>query len=280
MVYWSKTKGVRTLDQLYIRRLIPGVLALATVLALLLGAVAGAKPVPDDPEPVTLPPLAANPYGAEDFEYDAQGYLTCTAGKSVLGIDVSEYQGDIDWQLVKAAGVEFVMIRIGLRGYGTGDIYADQRAQEYYRGARDAGLKIGAYFFSQAVTVQEAMAEADYMLRAVRGWELEMPLVFDWEYVGSDTRTGNMDPRTLTDCARAFCLTVRRAGYTPMVYFNVAQGRDLMYLDELTDFDWWLARYADSMGFDYRVRMWQYTNQGNVPGIGGNVDLNLWFPED
>lgn len=268
------------MDQLHIRRMATGVLALFTVLTLLLAAVTGAKPIPDDPEPVTLPPLTANPYGPEDFFYNEQGYLTCAAGESILGIDVSEYQGSIDWQQVKAAGVEFVMIRVGLRGYGTGEIYTDSMAQEYYRGAREAGLKVGAYFFSQAVTVQEAIAEANYVLQAVRGWEVEMPLVFDWEYVGSETRTGGMDPRTLTDCARAFCRVVRRAGYTPMVYFNLSQGRDLLYLEELTDFDWWLARYADTMDFDYRVRMWQYTSQGSVPGIWGYVDLNLWFSDN
>lgn len=280
MLYWGKTKGVRALEKPDIRRLLPGLLALLTVVALLIGTAAGAKPVPDDPEPVTLPPLRDNPYGPEDFVYDQQGYLTCIAGKSVLGIDVSEYQGDIDWQQVKEAGVEFVMIRIGVRGYGNGDIYPDSRAAEYYAGAREAGLKVGAYFFSQAVTVQEAIAEADYVLRAIRGWEVEMPVVFDWEYVSSEARTGNMDARLLTDCARAFCRVVERAGYRPMVYFNISQGQDLMYLEELTDFDWWLARYAESMDFDYRVSMWQYTSQGAVPGIEGNVDLNLWFPEE
>lgn len=267
------------MEKANIRRLLPGLLALLTVTALLFGAAAAAKPIPDDPEPVTLPPLEENPFGPEDFAYNEQGYLTCTAGESILGIDVSEYQGDIDWQQVKAAGVEFVMIRVGLRGYGNGDIYSDSRAEEYYAGARAAGLKIGAYFFSQAVTVQEAIAEAEYALRAIRGWELDMPLVFDWEYVSSEARTGNMDARLLTDCARAFCRVVERAGYESMVYFNVSQGLDLMYLDELTDFDWWLARYADTMEFEYRVAMWQYTNRGTVPGIEGDVDLNIWLPE-
>ena len=266
--------------ELNIRRLIPGFLALLTVAVLLLGAASGAKPIPDDPEPVTLPPLVQNPYGPEDFIRDERGYLTCTAGEAVLGIDVSEYQGDIDWQQVKNAGVEFVMIRVGLRGYSTGVIFSDSLASEYYAGARAAGLKVGAYFFSQAVTVQEAIEEAKYVLQTVKDWEIGMPLVFDWEYVGSEARTGDMDPRTLTDCARAFCRVIRRAGYTPMVYFNISQSQDLLYLEELTDFDWWLARYADTMDFDYRVDLWQYTNQGSVPGIQGYVDVNLWFPEN
>lgn len=279
MVYWCKTKGVKALDKVDIRRLTAAALALVTALALLLGVVSGTKPIPDDPEPVTLPPLTANPYAAGDFVVDERGYLTCTAGKSILGIDVSSHQSSVDWAQVKAAGIEFVMIRVGYRGYGTGEIRPDRLAAEHYAGARAAGLKVGAYFFSQAITVHEAVAEADYALQMIRDWELEMPLVFDWEPMGSDARTAGMDARLLTDCARAFCRMVRREGYTPMVYFNLSLSRELLYLEELTDFDWWLARYGEAMDFDYRVTMWQYTSKGTVPGIEGNVDLNLWFPE-
>lgn len=271
---------VRAVTELDMRRWLPGLLALLTVTALLLGAAAGAKPIPDDPEPVVLPPLVENPYGPEDFVPDERGYLTCIAGESVLGIDVSEFQEVTDWAQVKAAGVEFVMIRVGYRGYGTGAIRGDSSAAEHYAGARAAGLKVGAYFFSQAVTVEEAVEEARFLLQAVEHWDVEMPLVFDWEYMGSDTRTGEMDPELLTECTRAFCRVIRRAGYRPMVYFNITQSRELLYLEELTDFDWWLARYADSMDFEYRVQMWQYTDRGNVPGITGEVDLNLWFPEE
>lgn len=267
------------MEQPYLRRILSALAALAMSVALLLGAAAGAKPIPDDPDPVTLPPLVANPYGPEDFAPDERGYLTCTAGEGILGIDVSAYQGFIDWQQVKEAGIRFVMIRLGSRGYGTGEIYADDMAQKYYEGARAQGLMVGAYFFSQAVSVYEAAEEADFVLDVIRDWELDMPVVFDWEFVGTDARTGEMDARTLTDCTRAFCRSIRRAGYQPMVYFNLSQSWNLLYMEELTDFDWWLARYGDTMDFEYRVDMWQYTNAGTVPGITGNVDLNLWFPE-
>ena len=269
------------MDKLHIWRLMPGFFALLTAVCLILVAVNGVKPIPDDPEPVTMPALVDNPYGPEDFTYDENGYLTCTAGKSVLGIDVSIHQGDIDWQQVKDAGIEFVMIRMGYRGYGSnGTIHSDSKARENYAGAKAAGLKIGGYFFSQAISVEEAMAEAYFLLGVIRGWELDMPLVFDWEPTGDDTRTANMDPRTLTDCATAFCRIMRRAGYEPMVYFNLSMSRDMLYLEELTGYDWWLARYADTMDFGYRVTMWQYTSEGSVPGIEGDVDLNLWFPEE
>ena len=263
-----------------ILRLIPGFFALLTAAALLAGALSGPRPDPDDGELISLPPMEANPYGAEDFVYNELGLLTTADGTGVLGVDVSEFQENIDWNRVKEAGIEFVMIRVGFRGYGdSGIMKRDSAAAEHYAGAKAAGLKVGVYFFSQAVTPGEAVEEAEFLLRVTGGWELDMPLVFDWEYIGDHARTADMDARTLTDCARAFCRVIRRAGYTPMVYFNLTQARDLLYLEELTDFDWWLARYADTMDFDYRVEMWQYTSRGAVPGIPGEVDVNIWFPE-
>lgn len=255
---------------------------IAVAVVVLLVAVSLPSPVNTGeenlPEP-TLPPPPANPYGPEDFVYE-NGYLKCTAGTSVLGIDVSSYQGQVDWQQVKEAGVEFVMIRVGYRGYKTPKIHEDPYAQTNYEGAKAAGLKVGAYFFSQAVHKFEAKTEAEFMLRAVADWELDLPLVYDWEYVSEEARTGNMDARTVTDCTLMFCRVIEQAGYEPMVYFNTHQARKHLYLPELTDYPFWLAMYTDQMTYDYKVTMWQYTNQGKVPGIAGDVDLNLWFPEN
>lgn len=264
-----------------IRRFLPGLLALVTALALglcLLGLLGREEPPAEKEVPITQPPIAANPYCAEDFTYGDGGFLTCTAGQSILGIDVSAFQGDIDWEAVRSAGVEFVMIRVGYRGNSLGAVNTDDRAREYYDSATAAGLKVGAYFYSQAITVQEAIAEAEYALNVIKGWKLEMPLVYDWEYVDAEARTANMDARLLTDCTIAFCETVERAGYEPMIYFNPSQGRDLLYLEELTRWNWWLAMYTDQMDYPYAVEMWQYTAEGTVPGIEGNVDLNLWLP--
>lgn len=263
----------------------PGILALVTTAVLMLGLLAlmgGGEPLPTEP-PQTLPPkeptLAPNPYGPEDFTYGEDGYLTCSAGLSVMGIDVSSYQGDIDWAQVRSAGVEFVMIRLGYRGYTQGSLMADDRAAEYYAGARSAGLKVGAYFFSQAVTVEEALEEAEFCLDLVRDWVLEMPLVYDWEYIDEEARTADVDRRLLTDCTLAFCGAVEQAGYAPMVYFNTYQARDLLHLEELTAYRWWLALYSGEMTYPHRVDMWQYSCTGTVPGIATDVDLNLWFPE-
>lgn len=222
------------------------------------------------------PQLQENPYLPTDFVLE-NGYLTCTAGRSVLGIDVSEFQLDVNWEEVKRAGVEFVFIRVGWRGSGEGTLNADKRAQEYYRGAKAAGLKVGAYFFSQSISPVEAKEEADFAMSLMEGWELDLPLVYDWEYVSSTSRTANMDSRTLTGCTRAFCRQVEYHGYRPMVYFNTSQARNLLLLEELTEFDFWLAQYRDGMDFEYAVDFWQYTGEGSVPGISVPVDINLWL---
>lgn len=222
-------------------------------------------------------PLTPNPFSPGDFAME-NGYLTCTAGSSVLGIDVSEYQLDIDWDQVKNAGVDFVFIRVGWRGTESGSLNADKRAQEYYRGAKDAGLLVGGYFFSQAVSMAEAREEAEFALDVVRDWELDLPLVFDWEYAGPGTRSANMDRRTLTNCTRVFCRTVEEAGLMPMFYFNASQAKHLLYMEELTEFGFWLAQYQTGLDFAYAVQFWQYTGEGTVPGITVPVDLNLWLP--
>lgn len=233
--------------------------------------------VPTEPTEATLPPPEANPIGLGDFAME-DGYLTCLTTPSVLGIDVSEWQGEIDWQQVKAAGVEFAMIRVGWRGSEQGVLVEDTCARDNFAGASAAGVKIGAYFFSQAITSEEAVEEANYLLSFVKDWNVEMPVVYDWEFIDAESRTGNMDPRTLTDCTKAFCDTVSAAGYQPMVYFNTNHSRENIYIRELTDYPFWLARYDTVLDYPYKVDMWQYTESGSVPGISGNVDINLYFP--
>ena len=221
----------------------------------------------------------ANPYGPEDFTVNEQGFMTCLAGESVIGIDVSVYQQSIDWEQVRAAGVAFVFIRVGGRGYGEeGRLYTDSRAQEHYAGAKAAGLRVGAYFFSQATTVEEAVEEAQFALEQVKDWELDLPMVYDWEYVSQTARTANVDARTLTNCTLAFCRQIEQAGLQAMVYFNWKQSQDLLYMEELTDYPFWLAYYSQEMTYPFRVDFWQYTCTGSVPGIEGNVDINIYLP--
>lgn len=236
------------------------------------------RPVVTETTEPTLPPPEANPFEPSDFKTNSEtGEITMTGGNAMKGIDVSEWQGNIDWQQVKDSGVEFVIIRVGGRGMNEGALYTDDYAQTYYEGASAVGLKVGAYVFAQSVTVEEAVEEAEFVLDQVKNWDIQMPLVFDWEYSGEGVRTSNVDSRTLTDMAMAFCDTIRAAGYEPMIYFGRSQSMNMMKLEELTDYPFWLAMYSTIMDYPYKVNMWQYTDQGSVPGISGNVDLNLWF---
>lgn len=232
-------------------------------------------------EPVET--LLANPYGARDFAY-ANGYLTCLSGESWLGVDVSEYQGVIDWQTVAAQNVRFAMVRVGARAWGSqGQILTDSRWEENLSGAEAAGLRTGVYFFSQAITVEEAREEACFVLDKLDGRQLSMPVVFDWEIAPSaDARTANMSPELLNSCAIAFCEEIRAAGYVPMVYFNQDLAKRMFDLPLLQaqDYSFWLAMYAGALTYPHRVDMWQYTSGGTMPGIEGLVDLNLYFIYD
>ena len=253
------------------------------VLAILFAVIF--QPAPESEVQATQPPaptaapLTPNPYGPEDFR-EVDGYLACVTGPYSMGVDVSEFQGEIDWEEAKNAGVEFVIIRIGGRGWGAeGKLYADRAAQGYYEGAKKAGLQVGAYFFSQAVSVAEALEEAQLALSLLEGWELDLPVVFDWEYINSTARTANVQARMLTDCAQAFCGAVEAAGLKAMVYFNPSQAADRMYLEELTMYSFWLAMYNAPMNYPYAVDYWQYSRFGSVPGIKGDVDMILHLPE-
>ena len=229
-------------------------------------------------EEPTLPPPDPNPYGDLDFQYDGR-FLKLIEGESIAGIDVSSWQYDIDWQAVADAGAEFAIIRIGYRGSETGRINPDKYAQQNLEGAAAAGLDIGVYFFSQALTREEAEEEAYYVLDIIKDHNITMPVVYDWEKVHNDnSRSLNMDRRTLTDCAKTFLETIELAGYNAMVYFNPHQSRNLYYLSELKQYDFWLASYTDRMDFPYKVDMWQYTEQGQIPGIETDCDFNVYFP--
>lgn len=263
------------------------------VLTLFFSLPAPEKETEEDPEEIiateepteeeswpTEPLVELNPYGTMDFQYDGR-YLKLLEGESITGIDVSAHQGAIDWEKVAASGVDFAMIRLAYRGYGTGKIANDIYAQDNLEGAAEAGLKLGIYFFSQATSVEEAIEEANYVLRKMGGHDVTMPVVFDWEHVGvDDARTNDIyDKRLLTDCALAFLQTIEEAGYWPMIYFNTSQSRNLFYLDELEEYDFWLALYSNRMTFPYKVKMWQYTCTGKVPGVQGDCDINIFFPE-
>ena len=231
----------------------------------------------------TLPLLRnvpAAPYNTNLFvadgsimHYNDVNYTTA------IGIDVSSHQGEIDWQKVAGSGVEFVMIRLGYRGYGEeGKINLDPYFQQNIAGAKAAGLKVGVYFFSQAINIQEAAEEAAFVLENLGGQYLDYPLVYDCETISSSgARTKGLDNTTLTDCAITFCDSVAMAGYTPMIYYNLPVGYTHYQLDRLTAYDVWFAQYASTPSMYYNYRIWQYSDSGSIPGISGKVDMDLAF---
>ena len=153
-------------------------------------------------------------------------------------------------------------------------------ATENFAGARHAGLPIGVYFYSQAISVEEARQEAAFVLDTLKGRRLEFPVVFDWEDYYKNSRTANMDPETLNALAIAFCEEIAKAGYEPMIYFSPDLDNRLWDLELMQQqgYSFWLAMYRDTMNWPYEAQMWQYTQTGRVNGIDGDVDINLYFP--
>lgn len=232
----------------------------------------------EEPAIPTIPP-ERNPYDKFDFQYNRHNYLLLQNVKSYAGVDVSAFQGKVDWKKVKQSGIDFAIIRLGYRGYESGKLVEDEYAKINLKNAKEAGLKIGAYFFSQALNIKETDQEIQFMLKILGDTKLDMPIVLDWEIPANTARTRNMDARTLTDIQRHFCGFMRDKGYQPMIYFNWHQSEHLYVLHELEDYPFWLALYQDRMTYPWKVEMWQYTDKGKVPGIAGNVDLNVYMPD-
>lgn len=199
---------------------------------------------------------------------------------SIAGIDVSEFQGYIDWQQVKNSGIEFAFIRIGCRTYDDGGIIFDERFKENLYSADRAGIKTGVYFFSQALTVEEATEEADAVIKAIEPFNITYPVVFDWEVIVEDyARTDDISIESLADCCVAFCERIKEAGYTPMIYQNKSTLLFKVDLPRVKEYDIWLAEYNDEPTYYYDFKIWQYTSEGRVPGISTEVDMNISFKD-
>jgi GH25 family lysozyme M1 (1,4-beta-N-acetylmuramidase) len=210
----------------------------------------------------------------ESGEYQ---YLTDGLVSSHKGIDVSSHQGDIDWAKVAQDGVEFAIIRVGFRGYGTGKLVEDEKFEDNIKGAKAAGIKVGVYFFSQAVTEAEVLEEADLVLEKIEPYELDCPVVFDVEKVSGSGRMNELTVEERTDLTLTFCQTIEKAGYTPMIYHNTEMGALLLDLTKLEAYDKWYASYSDQMFYPYEYKIWQYSEKGSISGIKSDVDLNICF---
>ena len=227
------------------------------------------------------PDIPASAFVKDKFE-SADGrivYNDKTVSYST-GVDVSSFQGDIDWKAVADDGIDFAIIRVAFRGYGvSGSLYIDDKGETNIKGALRAGLEVGVYIYSQAITVEEAIEEAEFVLDIIDGYDITGPVVFDWENdPGVGMRTDNLDGKTLTDCAVMFCKTIKKAGYTPAVYFNLTDAYERYDLDKIKDYVLWFAQHEGTYpNFYYAYNIWQYSDSGKVDGIDGNVDLNIKF---
>ena len=227
--------------------------------------------------------LKMNTFSNGTFAKDSNNQITYSENGKVVShkvIDVSKYQTAIDFAKVKNAGVEYAMVRCGYRSYGSGILTEDTSFNNYAAEALKNNIKIGAYFFSQAINVEEAKEEAEYVLNMIKPYQISGPVAIDVEEIFDDTyRQMHLSASQLTDVIITFCDRIKEAGYTPMIYSNLSSFIGNIELDRLENYEKWLAYYSDEPYFPYEMSMWQYTDSGSIDGITGNVDLNISFKE-
>ena len=194
-----------------------------------------------------------------------------------LGIDTSEHQWEVNWNAA-AQVLDFAYVRLGYRGYTEGGLFLDPWFETNLAGASAAGLDTGVYFFSQATNVSEAIEEAEFVIDHLRGFRVNLPIIYDWEKIDEEqARTTGLGDLTLTDCAVAFCRTIEHAGYDAGVYFNRYLGYYGFDLSRLTDYAFWVSVPGDFPDYYYACDFWQCNFEASIPGVTGNADLNLRF---
>ena len=264
------------------------------VLLVLLGALAafellrpdlrqsGAVPVNDGSGTIWIEPdpnLPRSPFKSGDFARQDNA-ITCTdSGYAVYqGVDVSTWQENIRWQEVADSGIDFAVIRCGFRRTLTGKLEQDNCFENNYAGAGEVGLRRGLYFYSQAVSVEEAEEEAAYALGLLGGRALELPIFFDWEVSANpEGRSNGVRGETVTACAAAFCRVIEAAGYQSGIYFNLQMGYHTYDLGQFSAQTLWLAEPGEHPTFYYETALWQYDHHGTVAGIDTEADRNLLF---
>lgn len=214
--------------------------------------------------------------------YTQQTYTHATKNDGyaiVNGIDVSKYQGSIDWNQVKQAGIDFAFIRVAYRGASTGSLFTDPNYAANIQSAAAAGVKVGVYVYSQAVSPDEGVEEANYVLSLIRGYNVTMPVIMDYEYSsggGGRLQNANLSKDTATATVNAFSAQVAASGYTPMVYANKNMLENALNTGSIP-YLIWLANYTTSTSYAGDYRAWQYSSKGSVAGISGNVDMDFWY---
>lgn len=219
----------------------------------------------------------------ENFVTGDDGYLHYSSediSDTKVGIDVSSYQGDIDWKAVAdSRNIDFAMIRVGYRGYGSeGKLDTDSRYEDNLKGAQENKVPMGVYFFTEAINYDEGVEEANYVLSLIEDYNVTYPVVIDTEYVNdSNARANDISNSDRTDAIVGFCETIKATGHTPMIYASRNWFVQNMDIDRLGEYELWVAQYANVPYFPYKFTGWQYTYEGSVPGIEAPVDINVWF---
>lgn len=211
-----------------------------------------------------------------EFQYVEAGQVI-----SHKGIDVSKFQGKIDWKRVAEDGVEYAFIRLGNRGYGQeGKLVLDEKFEDNIKGAKAAGIKVGIYFFSQAINEAEAIEEAEFVLEHISPYKIDYPIVLDVEKVSASTgRMNQLSVEERTNVALTFLQKIKESGYTPMIYANMEMLSVLIDIESFEEYDKWFAYYDSKLYFPYEHAVWQYSEKGKVDGISTDVDLNISFKE-
>lgn len=251
-----------------LRPLYPDKLMLAS------GGVYHFVPIRDDIRHHTYEETNLNMLESGEVQYLQDGQVI-----SHKGIDVSKFQGKIDWQKVAGDGVEFAFIRVGYRGYGAeGKLVEDEYFEPNIKGAIAAGIKVGVYFYSQAVNETELQEEVDFVLERIAPYKIECPVVYDVEKVADESgRMNRITVEERTKMTLLFCQAIEQAGYRPMFYHNMEMATLMLNLEQLQNYDRWFAYYNNDFYYPYDYSIWQYSEKGKVDGIKGDVDLNISF---
>ena len=207
------------------------------------------------------------------YNFGSDGSMV--TGSGVMGIDVSKWNGNIDWNAVKNSGVSYVIIRCGYRGSTQGALIEDSKFKSNIEGATDAGLKVGVYFFTQAIDNAEALEEASMVLDLVKKYRISYPIFLDVEPSGG--RADSLSKEERTAICKTFCETIEKYGYTAGIYANKTWLTNKIDASALNGYKIWLAQYASTPTYTGRYDMWQYKDTGKVSGIDGNVDLNMSY---
>lgn len=249
------------------------------------GEEAADEPVaidPDDPGKYRLTGRGTGDFSASGMTAQAYShqdrYSDCIVQN---GIDVSYHNGTINWKKVRADGVDFAIIRVAYRGYENGKLKVDTQAVRNMKEANAAGVPIGVYIFSQAISAAEARQEADFIVKQIRGYEIDLPVVLDFEYVAKGVGRlykANLSKNAATEVCTSFCDRVKALGYTPMVYASKTMYRDQTYAADISqEYPIWMANYNSSTNYEGEFEYWQYSSEESVDGIRTDVDMNYRY---